>query len=97
MYLFMFLVGVSYGFTATLLGALWPAVYGVRHLGSIRSAIVAAMVLSTAIGPGLTGLLIDLGINLPDQLIFMALWCVLASVCLWFAARIIRRRLAIPA
>jgi len=96
-YLFMFLVGVSYGFTATLLGALWPEVYGARHLGSIRSVIVASMVLATAMGPGLTGLLIDLGINLPDQLIFMAVWCVLASVCLWFAARAVQRRLVTPA
>lgn len=95
-YLFMFLVGVSYGFTATLLGALWPEVYGVRHLGSIRAIIVSAMVLSTAIGPGLTGLLIDQGITLPDQLLFMALWCVLASVCLAWAARAIRHRQALP-
>ncbi|HCY55840.1 MAG TPA: MFS transporter, partial [Oceanicaulis sp.] len=91
-YLFMFLVGVSYGFTATLLGALWPEVYGVTHLGGIRAIIVSAMVFSTALGPGLTGVLIDQGINLPDQLIFMAGWCVLASLCLWFAARTLRRR-----
>ncbi|GGG91835.1 MFS transporter [Glycocaulis albus] len=91
-YLFMFLVGVSYGFTATLLGALWPDVYGVTHLGGIRAIIVSAMVFSTALGPGLTGVLIDQGIDLPDQLIFMAGWCVLASLCLWFAARTLRRR-----
>lgn len=91
-YLFMFLVGVSYGFTATLLGALWPEVYGVTHLGGVRAIIVSAMVLSTAIGPGLTGVLIDQGINLPTQLIFMAGWCVAASVCLTFGSRVIRRR-----
>jgi len=91
-YLFMFLVGVSYGFTATLLGALWPEVYGVTHLGGVRAIIVSAMVLSTAIGPGLTGVLIDQGINLPTQLIVMAGWCVAASVCLAFGSRVIRRR-----
>lgn len=96
-YLLMFLVGVSYGFTATLLGALWPEVYGVTHLGGIRAIIVSAMVLSTAIGPGLTGVLIDQGINLPTQLLFMAGWCVLASVCLWFAARAVHRRQAAEA
>lgn len=96
-YLFMFLVGVSYGFTATLLGALWPEVYGVKHLGGIRAIIVSSMVLSTAIGPGLTGLLIDQGINLPSQLVYMAGWCVLASFCLAWAARTIRRRMALPA
>lgn len=91
-YLFMFLVGVSYGFTATLLGALWPEVYGVTHLGGVRAIIVSAMVLSTAIGPGLTGVLIDQGINLPTQLIFMAGWCVAASFCLTVGSRVIRAR-----
>ncbi|MEO1405598.1 MAG: MFS transporter, partial [Pseudomonadota bacterium] len=61
-YLFMFLLGVSYGFTSTLLGALWPEMYGLKHLGSIRAIIVAAMVFATALGPGLTGALIDAGI-----------------------------------
>lgn len=91
-YLFMFLVGVSYGFTATLLGALWPEVYGVTHLGGVRAIIVSAMVLSTAIGPGLTGVLIDQGINLPTQLIVMAGWCVAASFCLIVGSRVIRAR-----
>ncbi|MEO1475512.1 MAG: MFS transporter [Pseudomonadota bacterium] len=78
-YLFMFLLGVSYGFTSTLLGALWPEVYGLKHLGAIRAIIVAAMVFSTALGPGLTGALIDRGIELPGQLVVMSLWCLGAS------------------
>lgn len=81
-YLFMFLFGISYGFTSTLLGALWPEVYGVAHLGGIRALTVSAMVLATALGPGITGALIDLGIGLPQQLLWMALWCVAASAAL---------------
>jgi MFS family permease len=91
-YVFMFLVGVSYGFTAPLVGALWPEVYGVRNLGSVRAIAVAASVAATAIGPGLTGYLIDRGITLPVQMLFMSAWCVVASVVLAFTAPVILRR-----
>ncbi len=91
-YLFMFLFGISYGVTSTLFGVLWPEVYGTTHLGSIRALIVSAMVVATALGPGLTGALIDRGITLPEQLWWMALWCVLATGALVLASRMIRRR-----
>lgn len=96
-YLFMCLIGVSYGFTSTLLGALWPEVYGTQHLGGIRAIVVSAMVLATAIGPGLTGLLIDAGINLPVQLLVMSLWCAVASLLLALASRELLRRKAVAA
>src|SRR5690606_14332323 len=35
---FMMLMGPSYGFSSTLFGAIWPEIYGVRHLGAIRAA-----------------------------------------------------------
>jgi MFS family permease len=47
-------LGVTQGMTGTLLGTLLPAVYGTDHLGSVRSVATAIMVLSTAIGPGVT-------------------------------------------
>ncbi|MDE2272289.1 MAG: MFS transporter [Xanthomonadaceae bacterium] len=91
-YLFMFLLGISNGFTQTLLGALWPEVYGLANLGGIRAIIVAAMVLATALGPGLTGVLIDLGLPLPGQMLWMALWCVVASLAMAMASRAVRLR-----
>ena len=91
-YLFMFLLGISNGFTQTLLGSLWPEVYGIANLGGIRAIIVSSMVISTAIGPGLSGLLIDRGVALPTQMLWMALWCVLASFGLAAAARKVRAR-----
>jgi MFS family permease len=92
-YLFMFLFGVSYGFTSNMFGVIWPDVYGTAHLGSIRALVVSGMVLATALGPGLTGVLIDQGINLPQQLWWMALWCVFATGALVLAARKIRSRM----
>ncbi|ALH83145.1 MFS transporter [Sphingopyxis macrogoltabida] len=91
-YLFMFLFGVSYGLTSNMFGVIWPEVYGTAHLGSIRALVVSGMVLATAVGPGLTGALIDQGITLPQQLWWMALWCVVATGALVLAARMIRSR-----
>jgi len=91
-YVFMFLVGISYGLTAPLVGALWPEVYGVRNLGSVRALAVSASVAATAIGPGLTGYLIDLGTPLPTQMIYLGLWCITASFALGFASRAILKR-----
>lgn len=91
-YVFMCLLGVSYGFTSTLVGALWPEVYGIKHLGAIRAVIVAAMVFATALGPGITGALIDYGVGLPTQMLWMAGWCVAASAVLAVVAPRLRAR-----
>lgn len=91
-YVFMLLLGSSSGFTSTLLGALWPEVYGLRNLGSIRGITVSGMVLSSALGPGITGALIDFGVPLPTQMLWMAAWCVVASFLLMLAVSKIRLR-----
>ncbi|EQD28427.1 major facilitator superfamily MFS_1, partial [mine drainage metagenome] len=41
-YVFMLLLGISSGFTSTVLGALWPEVYGLANLGGIRAIVVSA-------------------------------------------------------
>jgi MFS family permease len=92
LYAFMLLMGISNGFTSTLLGALWPEVYGLANLGGIRAITVSAMVLSSALGPGITGALMDLGVPLPSQMIWMAGWCLLASFALAAAAKKVQRR-----
>jgi MFS family permease len=91
-YVFMLLLGVSSGFTSTLLGALWPEVYGVSNLGSIRGITVSGMVLASALGPGITGALINFGVPLPKQMLWMSAWCVVASVLLTLAVSKIRLR-----
>lgn len=96
-YVFMLLLGISNGFTSTLLGALWPEVYGIANLGGIRAITVAGMVLASALGPGITGTLIDFGIPLPTQMFWMAGWCLVASVALAFGANKLRSRERIKA
>lgn len=87
------LLGASQGTASALWGALLPAVYGTRHLGSVRSLVTTVMVFATAIGPGITGILIDRGIDFPRQCLAMGLWCL--AMCALGA--VIHRRLRLEA
>lgn len=78
-FVFMFLLGCSYGFSSAIFGTIWPETYGTKHLGSIRAIAVAAMVFASALGPGVTGWCIDRGIGFDFQLIVMAGYCVIAA------------------
>lgn len=91
---FMAFMGGAFGVYATVFGAIWPELYGTRHLGSIKSMVTSIMVLSTAVGPGLSGWLIDLGISYPVMISVMAGYALLAAVCAIFIARVAGRRFA---
>ena len=90
--IFMILYGINSAFMSTLNGALWPEIYGTRNLGAIRSVVVALMVFSSALGPGLVGWLIDRSVNLDVQFIAMGCYCAAVSVLLYFVGRHIRVR-----
>jgi MFS family permease len=92
LYIVMVLLGISYGISSTLFGSLWPEVYGLANLGSIRSVTVSAAVFSTAAGPGLTGTLIDRGIDLPAQMLFIGFYCLFAMAAMIVASTYLRRR-----
>ena len=94
LYLVMVLIGISYGMSSTLFGALWPEIYGVANLGAIRAVAVATMVLATAAGPGLTGSLIDVGFSLPEQMVYLGGYCLLAAAAMTLAGRVLQRRAA---
>ncbi|MDZ5697759.1 MFS transporter [Chelativorans sp. M5D2P16] len=86
-FIFMGMLGISYGFSSTLFGAVWPEIYGTRHLGAVRALTVAIMVFATAMGPGLTGYLIDLGVSYPLQIAAMGFYCLAASALMLFVSR----------
>lgn len=83
----MAVMGLSSGAQLTVPMAFWAEFYGTRHIGAIRATIGAAMVLATAIGPALSGLLIDTGHDLPEQMPFFAMWFVLATAILTLGIR----------
>lgn len=91
-FIFMALMGVSYGFAQTLFGAVWPEIYGTRHLGAVRALTMAIMVFATAMGPGLTGYLIDLGVSFPLQIAVMGVYCLAAAVLMLMVSRRLRAR-----
>ncbi|MEO9337851.1 MFS transporter [Mesorhizobium sp. SB112] len=89
---FMALLGISNGLSTTLFGAVWPEIYGLGHLGSIRALVVSAMVFASAAGPGLTGFLIDAGVSYPAQIIVMGFYCLAISVLMIHVSRKVRLR-----
>jgi len=91
-FVFMGLLGISSGFTAAMSGALWPELYGSRHIGAIRSVAFALMVFSSAAGPGLVGVLIDVGVDFDRQLLVMSGYCALMTGGLAIASRKLRDR-----
>ena len=92
LFIVMVLLGISYGISSTLFGSLWPEIYGLANLGAVRSVTVAAAVLATAVGPGLTGTLIDRGMGLPAQMMFFGSYCLLAAGAMTIASVSLQRR-----
>lgn len=78
------LLGLAAGANGTLTPAFWAEIYGTAHIGAIKALAAAGMVLGSAIGPGLTGALIDLNFGLETQFLAMAVWFLFASGLLGF-------------
>lgn len=76
---FLFLA-ITTGANATLPNAFWAEFYGTAHLGSIKAMAAAVMVLGSALGPGLTGALIDFGTGIETQYLWIAGYFVFSSV-----------------
>jgi MFS family permease len=88
------LMGMAGGGQSTLLNACWAEFYGTKHIGSIKSAAAALMVLGSAIGPGLSGWLIDRGVGFEVQQMGYAAIFAVAALILIVPTRNARRALA---
>lgn len=94
--LFMILLGVSQGMSTTLFGSLFPEVYGTEHLGSIRALLMSAIVLATAVGPGLSGWLLDGGVSIDTLLQLIAVYSLCGVLALlWMSRALLRRQLCL--
>ena len=80
MLLGFFFLALTTGANTTLPNAFWAEFFGTRNLGSIKAMAAAVMVLGSAIGPGITGLGIDLGMGIETQYLWVAAYFVFASV-----------------
>lgn len=90
-------LGLTQGMQNAFWGAFLPHVYGTDHLGAVRALTVALMVVSTAIGPGLTGLVIDLGVTFPEQGMALGLWSLALVPLGWAIMRRLGREAAAAA
>ncbi|MDB2610757.1 MFS transporter [Amylibacter sp.] len=79
---FIFL-GITSGANTTLPNAFWAEFFGTKHLGSIKAAAAAAMVLGSAIGPALTGILLDFKFTLNIQYFFISIFFIISSFSMW--------------
>lgn len=70
----MVLIGATAGAAATVHSAIWAEIYGTRHIGTIKALAHSVMVFASAVGPGIVGTLIDLGIEFPDQALWLAMY-----------------------
>jgi len=91
------LMGLAGGGQATILNACWAELYGTRHIGAIKSVATALMVLGSAIGPGFSGWLIDIGVGFEVQQLGYAALFAFASLIMIMPVRHARIALAAAA
>ena len=91
----MVFLALTTGANSTVPNAFWAEFYGTRSIGAIKAMAAAVMVLGSAIGPGLTGVLIDAGVPLATQYVGVAVYFLWASGMLWIG--IARARPSLPA
>ena len=75
----MLFIGATAGAGGSVMGALWPELFGTRYLGEVRALAFSVAVFATAASPFVTGHLIDLGIDFRFQLFTMGLYVIGAS------------------
>ncbi|MBE9475876.1 MAG: MFS transporter, partial [Proteobacteria bacterium] len=61
-------MAITQGGAGTVSVAFWSEIYGTKHVGAIKALAAAFMVFGSAIGPLMTGRLIDLGYSFPTQM-----------------------------
>lgn len=78
--IFLMLAGVTIGMSGTIKTAVLAELYGVAELGTIKSLFTMMMVLSTALGPLVCGLLLDFSVSFKSIFIGSVVVMLLAQV-----------------
>ena len=76
----LFFLSMTFGANATLPNAFWAECYGTQHLGALKAMASAIMVLGSAIGPGITGALIDYKVGLETQYIWVSWYFIFSTL-----------------
>jgi len=91
----MMIFGLGTGTQATVPTAFWAEFYGTRHLGAIKAMAAAIMVFGSAIGPGITAVFIDRGIDFPMQMLAISAYFALTAALATLGIARARHRLPI--
>lgn len=90
---YMVLLGLTVGYSHTSSSALWAELYGVKHLGSVKSLVMALSVFASAIGPVIIGLLLDNGITIENVCLMISVYAIVANILIVIGLRIQPRQL----
>ena len=83
-FIFLGLIGISNGFANVLGSSTWAEIYGVKYIGSIKALTSGLMVLSTAAGTAVFGILIDDGHSINSIAVFSAIYIASIVLLLFF-------------
>ena len=82
---YLFLIGVSTAIAHTAVSAMWAEMYGVTHLGAIRSLATAIGVLASALGPVTLGTLMDHGVSIETGCLMFAAYATIGTLLMGIA------------
>ncbi|WP_221032993.1 MFS transporter [Actomonas aquatica] len=77
---FFVLTGLTAGSSGNVLTAIWAELYGPAQLGTIKGLTGALAVFSSAAGPAIAGILLELGVGYPAMLTGFAIATALAAL-----------------
>ncbi len=86
-WIYFILAGINVGIAHTAASAIWAELYGVAHLGAIKSLFAALGVFSSALGPVIAGGLMDLGISIEQVCLLFAGYALFGAVLIYLALR----------
>ena len=81
-------LAISAGANSTLPTAFWAEYYGTQFLGTIKAMGTAIMVLGSAIGPGMTGFLIDWSFGIEKQYLIFGLYFMFSTLFMFIGIKI---------
>ena len=81
-------LAISAGANSTLPTAFWAEYYGTKFLGTIKALGTAIMVLGSAIGPGMTGYLIDLGFGIEKQYFIFGIYFMFSTFLMYVGIKV---------
>ena len=84
---YLALAGINSGIGHTAISAMWPELYGTRHLGAIKSLVAALGVFASALGPVIMGSLMDAGLTTDEICLLFAGWTVVGTATMFAALR----------